>query len=145
MLARPKAPSLWFASYAVGTVVGTTVPDFHAVFETGGIEALVGFYVVQNRGAVFEPHCLVVFVFMFVAPVPTLAARARSSEVNSSGSTKQEECIFQISFTGRKTVAHWLDLLFVFFCASVLGPIPVDASASAAASYTEHEPELAHR
>src|SRR5208282_5894377 len=40
---------------------------FHAVLETGGIEALVCLHVVQNLVAVFEPDRHVVSVFVFVA------------------------------------------------------------------------------
>jgi hypothetical protein len=34
--------------------------------------------------------------------VPTLAARSCSSIINFSGSIKQDECAFHISFTARK-------------------------------------------
>jgi hypothetical protein len=42
----------------------------HTVFETGRTEALVCFYVVQNRSAVFKPDDLVVSIFVLVARRP---------------------------------------------------------------------------
>ena len=75
---------------------------FHAVFETGGIEAPVCFHIVQNLPAVFKPDGLLISVFVLVARRPCSGGKVVSSTINFSASMKQDECAFHISFTARK-------------------------------------------
>ncbi len=72
---------------------------FHAVFETGGIEALVCLHVVQSLAAVFEPDRLIVSVFVFVAGRP----HSRGEVV------KQNNQVFGFHETRRVYVPNFLD------------------------------------
>src|SRR5208282_5565918 len=88
---------------------------FHAVLETGGIEALIRLHVVQSLVAVFEPDCLVVPVFVFVA-----------GRAHSGGKVvEQRNQLFRFNETGGvhipdffhrpKTLAHCLTPFFLLF------------------------------
>src|SRR5208282_5367644 len=103
---------------------------FHAVLETGGIEAFVYRHVVQNPVAVLEPDCLVVSVFVFVA------GRAHSGgkvvQQHDQLARRNEAGGMHIPYFLHwpKTLAHVFNLPFVSF---VLW-YSVDATSSAAAS-----------
>ena len=75
---------------------------FHTVFGTGGIEALVCLHIVENLVAVFEPDCLVVSVFVFVAGRAHPGGKVVEQSNELFRFSEAEECTFQISLTGRK-------------------------------------------
>jgi hypothetical protein len=93
---------------------------FHAVLETGDIEALVGLHVVENSVAVFEPDCLFIAVSVFVAggahPGGKLVQqRNQPVRFNEAGG------MYIPNFFHRpKALAHGLTSLFRFFRVSMI-------------------------
>ena len=89
---------------------------FHAVLQTGGIEALVRIHVVQNLVAVFEPDCLVVSVFVFVAGRAHSGGKVVEQRDQLLGFNEAGGVHIPNLFHRPKTLAHVLTSLSFLLC-----------------------------